>query len=318
MKYQLLAVILLYSFSTLAQDTTVIYYDRNGKVCKEDAATKFALVVKETNAYKKLMVDGEDNKIEWTAYFTDAECKKHEGPYKSLYKNGKVKQAGYYHEEQKSGIWRSWFDNGKIADSFFFDNGILRGTAMQWDILGNVVDSIVYSENGVGESHSYWSAGVLRQKGFYHGEKKNGPWTYYYASGIKCQEVQYVEDSAISFVCYDQTGNLQKENCYYEKEAGFPGGDKKWIQYLTGKLSKAVLPDAYWKGRVFGTVWIQFVVNSDGSVVEAKIIASVDPDLDRVALEIIKASPRWDHAVQFNRPVKAYRKQPITFTKVSD
>jgi protein TonB len=65
-------------------------------------------------------------------------------------------------------------------------------------------------------------------------------------------------------------------------------------------------------------VWIQFVVDVDGSIIELQILQSAGSSLDEIVLGIFKNSPKWQNAVQYNRPVKAYRRQPITFTKVTN
>src|SRR5580765_3192476 len=106
--------LVMITITSFAQnDTVVVYYDRNGKVCSQDDAIKFALQVKENDHFKKLMVDGEDNRVEYIAYFTDAACKNFDGPYKSLYKNGVTKELGHYVENKKAGVWRTWYDDGK-------------------------------------------------------------------------------------------------------------------------------------------------------------------------------------------------------------
>ena len=108
------------------------------------------------------------------------------------------------------------------------------------------------------------------QKGGYARGKKEGTWIYYYTTGKRCQEVNYAGDSAISYTCYDEKENVQKDNCIYEKEANFPGGEKKWIQYLLNKLSAVRLPDDVYNGNIFGKVSIQFTIDIDG-VLEATV-----------------------------------------------
>jgi antitoxin component YwqK of YwqJK toxin-antitoxin module len=306
--------LLISNISVLAQtDTVIVFYDATGKVCKEDDATSFSLRTKEDDHYKKLMVNAMDNKIAWLAYFSDSDCKIFDGPYKELYKNATVKRQGYYHENKKTNTWKTWSDDGRLTDSFVYLNGYVTGIGLSWDKEGHIIDSLMFGQNGDGISHGYWSNGNFSQRGAYKQGKKDGLWTYYRSSGKKSQEVNYVADSAISYTCYDENGNLQKENCEYEKEASFPGGDKKWKQYLENKLSFINL-----QSSISGTVWIQFVVNSDGSIIDVEILHSVDPTLDDVFVNVIKGSPKWQHAVQFNRPVKAYRRQPFTVFRNSN
>jgi TonB family protein len=299
-------------------DTVVTFYDREGKICPEDNAVKFSLRIKESDHYKKLMVDAMDNKVGSIAYFTDADCKTLDGLYREIYKNGRTRTSGYYSQNKKINNWRTWSDDGVLTDSFFYKDGYINGIGLSWNKEGVVIDSLIFGEGGKGISHGYWSNGNPSQRGEYTHGKKDGLWTYCYVTGKKCQEVNYVADSAVSFTCYDEREVVQKDNCIYEKEASFPGGEKKWKQYLESKLGSARLPDDYYSGKIYGQVWVQFVVDVDGSITDAKVIQSVEPSLDAIALNIFKSSPKWQHAVQYNRPVKAYRRQPITFGRVGN
>ncbi|MGH2553290.1 MAG: energy transducer TonB, partial [Chitinophagaceae bacterium] len=96
----------------------------------------------------------------------------------------------------------------------------------------------------------------------------------------------------------------------------YAGSDKAWMNYLLSKLRSAKYPDEYFEGKIYGTVYILFIVNPDGKITDPKVVTSIDPQLDEIALRIIRESPKWEPAVQYNRNVKAYRKQPITFSKV--
>ncbi|MEJ0106523.1 MAG: energy transducer TonB [Bacteroidota bacterium] len=312
-------LLLMIAASLFAQgDTVVVYYDRKGEPTAGDDAVKFGLQIKQGDHYKKLMVDARDNKVQVIAFFTDAECKYYDGPYKEIYKNGNTQTSGYYYQNKKNGLWKTWTDSGKLTDSVVYKEGYIRGLALRWNADGKVTDSLIFEESGKGVSHGYWSDGTPSQRGGYIDGKKQGPWIYYYKSGNKCQEVNYTADSATAYTCYDEQGNVQEKDCIYEQEANFPGGEKAWLKYLVGKLTVARLPADYYQGKIWGQVWIQFVVEIDGSLSGIKVTDSIDPRLDAAATDIIKRSPRWNHAVQFNRPVKAYRLQPITFSRATE
>jgi len=59
---------------------------------------------------------------------------------------------------------------------------------------------------------------------------------------------------------------------------------------------------------------IRFVVSKTGDITDAYI---EDPgeikELNDAALKIIRNSPKWIPAIQYNRKVNAYRRQPLTF-----
>ena len=77
-------------------------------------------------------------------------------------------------------------------------------------------------------------------------------------------------------------------------------------------------PEDFYKGKLTGKVVVQFLVNIEGNIEDVKIVYSDNSYFDKIATDIIKASPKWNHAIQYNRPVKAFRKQPLTFASVPD
>lgn len=59
---------------------------------------------------------------------------------------------------------------------------------------------------------------------------------------------------------------------------------------------------------------MQFIIDENGDVVAPKIRQSSGyKNLDNEALQIIADSPSWKNAIQYNRPVKAYRLQPFIY-----
>jgi outer membrane biosynthesis protein TonB len=56
-------------------------------------------------------------------------------------------------------------------------------------------------------------------------------------------------------------------------------------------------------------------VDEEGTIQDAEVTGSLHPDFDKVALEAIKNSPKWIPAIDHNRKIKAYRRQPVTFAQ---
>ena len=181
-----------------------------------------------------------------------------------------------------------------MTDSAFYKNGFIYGLALTWHSNGTIQDSLVFEDNGNGTCRSYWSDGNPKGSGQFVNGKKDGLWTYHHKNGVRCQEVNYKADSALHYTCYDEKGNIQTNHCFFEKEAFFKGGEKAWLKYLTGKLSTVQLPKAYYEGKLYGTIYIQFVVATDGKVTDVKTLNSIDPELDEIAKNIIRQSPRWE------------------------
>ena len=65
--------------------------------------------------------------------------------------------------------------------------------------------------------------------------------------------------------------------------------------------------------RISGRVIVSFFIDTDGSLVDAKVIQSVHPLLDAEALRVVNSSPKWTPGKKNGKPVKVQLTFPITF-----
>lgn len=65
--------------------------------------------------------------------------------------------------------------------------------------------------------------------------------------------------------------------------------------------------------NIQGRVYCEFVVNKDGSIVEPKVIKSLDPSCDKEALRVIKAMPKWTPGRQGGKTVRVRYTVPVQF-----
>ncbi|MBO9619103.1 MAG: TonB family protein [Niabella sp.] len=95
-----------------------------------------------------------------------------------------------------------------------------------------------------------------------------------------------------------------------EQDAQYPGD---WARYLQTNLRADVATEA---GAASGNyqVVVQFVVDVAGNVSDVKVLKDPGFGMGEEAMRVIKKSGKWKPAVQNGRQVKAYRKQPITFS----
>ncbi len=98
-----------------------------------------------------------------------------------------------------------------------------------------------------------------------------------------------------------------------EVEAGFPGGDAAWRNYLQKNLNTEV-PADNGAGEGNYTVIVKFVVSKDGSVSEVSCENDPGFGICQEAMRVIKKTKNWTPAIQNGRNVNAYRRQPITFS----
>ena len=84
----------------------------------------------------------------------------------------------------------------------------------------------------------------------------------------------------------------------------------KLMQYL-GKNTK--FPQIAKENGIQGRVFIQFVINKTGKVVNVEVVRGVDPYLDKEALRVVKAMPKWKPGKQRGKAVKVSYIVPINF-----
>ena len=91
----------------------------------------------------------------------------------------------------------------------------------------------------------------------------------------------------------------------------FPGGPGVMMKYLAANIK---YPASAVKAKKQGRVIVAFVIQKDGSVTNARIVRSVDPELDAEALRIVKGMPKWTPGTQNGKPVNVKYTLPVNFS----
>ena len=58
------------------------------------------------------------------------------------------------------------------------------------------------------------------------------------------------------------------------------------------------------ENNIQGKVFVQFVIEKDGSVSNVKVTRYVDPSLDKEAIRVIQSMPKWIPGKQRKKPVR--------------
>ena len=90
----------------------------------------------------------------------------------------------------------------------------------------------------------------------------------------------------------------------------FPGGLNGLMTFLSQNM---VYPVTAQENGVQGRVIVSFVVETDGSITDVKVARSVDPFLDREAMRIVKAMPKWTPGKKDGKPVRVKYTVPVVF-----
>jgi Gram-negative bacterial TonB protein C-terminal len=105
-------------------------------------------------------------------------------------------------------------------------------------------------------------------------------------------------------------GNVKFERV--EVEASYPGGSSAWLKFLTKTVKGDVPMDNNAPAGTY-TVMVQFIVNRDSSITEFKALTNHGYGMEQEVIRALHLSGKWIPAIQHGRPVRAYRKQPVTF-----
>ena len=95
-----------------------------------------------------------------------------------------------------------------------------------------------------------------------------------------------------------------------EEMPQFPGGMAEAMKFLAKNIN---YPAEAQKAKIEGRVIVQFVVKEDGKVSDAKVVRSINPDLDAEALRVIGLMPEWIPGKQRGKAVAVKYTMPIMF-----
>lgn len=130
---------------------------------------------------------------------------------------------------------------------------------------------------------------------------------------LEIMDTEMSQDDIVDFsnlVFEEETREEGEIFMIVEEMPEFPGGTEALQKYLAQSVRYPVIAQ---ENGIQGRVYIQFVINQNGEVTNATILRGVDPSLDREALRVVEAMPKWKPGKQRNRPVRVSYTVPINF-----
>ncbi len=98
---------------------------------------------------------------------------------------------------------------------------------------------------------------------------------------------------------------------FVEVVASFVGGQQALQVWLDTNI---VLPDrSIWKAENQGKVFVEFVVEKDGSITNVRILKSLSEEIDREAKRLVRKMPAWIPAKQDGIVVRSRVRMPIQY-----
>lgn len=95
-----------------------------------------------------------------------------------------------------------------------------------------------------------------------------------------------------------------------ERMPEFPGGEAAMNQFISRNIRYPVIAQ---ENGIQGRVVVQFVVNTDGKIVDVEVVRGVEESLDKEAVRVVKAMPPWNPGRQGGKNVRVKYTLPIRF-----
>ncbi|WP_316746506.1 TonB family protein [Pedobacter gandavensis] len=96
-----------------------------------------------------------------------------------------------------------------------------------------------------------------------------------------------------------------------EQQPTFPGGMENFYKYLKSTVK---YPKEAQDKNIQGKVFLSFIVEKDGSLVDIKVERKLGGGTDEEAVRVLKESPKWIPGVTNNKLVRVKFNIPISFT----
>ena len=103
----------------------------------------------------------------------------------------------------------------------------------------------------------------------------------------------------------EEVSNVPIDATMVEEQPVFPGNLNAYIQ------KNLKISDRDIEEENFGVIFIQFVVDKDGSVSEVKLLRGINDRLNGSALNVMETMPKWQPGRQGGRPVRVRYNYPI-------
>ena len=95
-----------------------------------------------------------------------------------------------------------------------------------------------------------------------------------------------------------------------EQMPHFPGGQSAMTRYINENLR---YPEEAEQSDVVGRAVVSFVVEPNGTLSNIKILHSLAPAFDRMAMLVVQGMPRWVSGKQDGKPVRVRYNVPVSF-----
>lgn len=259
MKKVITCLALFLSFVTMAQKRE--YLDANKRKCSGPEGAKYYRVVQlEDGAHMVGDFYVSNDQLEMAVPATKSNGDyRFEGSCKSFHENGKLKEEGMYKANEQVGTWKAYHENGQISEERLYQGDKMLYTQC-WDDAGTPLLT-----NGTG---------TFKRKSML---PANGQYDY----------LDVLNSEVIAFF------NIKGNDSIYtvvEETTTYKGGMPSLYKFIGKTLRYPADARRY---GIEGKVFVEFVVDKNGGVRDARCLKGIGGGCDEEAVRVINETKHW-------------------------
>jgi protein TonB len=125
-------------------------------------------------------------------------------------------------------------------------------------------------------------------------------------------DIEVTQDTKVEEIVVKEEPKEETDEIFtiVEESAAPKGGMGAFYKYVQDKMKYP--PQARRMG-IDGKVFVEFVVNKDGSITDVRAVKGIGAGCDEEAVRVVQSAPAWTPGKQRGKPVKQRMVLPITF-----
>lgn len=235
------------------------------------------------------------------------------GPVRDLFMTGKPQMSGHYNGKLKFGDFTFYFENGKVESAGRFEYNLRVGLWKYYHPNGKPRMEATF-EGGDGKVHFVKdSTGNALPDPNKVAVINDLAVPSKFAATEKFVLAKGTTYEMYPFIKAPSQDEDDTENPVPDDPAQPEGGMASFYKVVANEIK---YPVAARKAGVTGKVVVEFVVETDGSITELKVLMGIGSGCDEEALRVVEIAAkkhRWKVARYKNKPVKQRMLVPISF-----
>ena len=168
------------------------------------------------------------------------------------------------------------------------------------------IDSVMIKH---GTFVEWYETGEVKMRGIYYAGKLHGSVEAFYINKQFKRQDNYHLDTLKSGQCYDTLGKIITY-FPFEIKPQYRGGNSAMYKFLANNI---IYPSEAREQGIEGMVYMQFVIEKDGSIGNIELIKTAHPLLNEEALRVLGLMTKWEAGKLEGEKVRSVYMIPIKF-----